>query len=74
MTFTPGMLTVKAGTEVTFVNHEGMLHSVIARDGRFDSGALDTDESFSVIFPTPGEYGYFCGVHSHMSGKIIIVP
>ncbi len=74
LTFTPGVLTVKAGTEVTFTNRDGILHSVIARDGRFDSGALDTDESFAFTFATPGEYSYFCGLHSHMTAKIVVVP
>ena len=45
---------------------------VVASDGSFHSRALDTDEEFSFKFATPGEYGYFCGLHPHMQGKIVV--
>ena len=36
------------------------------------SAALDTDESFSHTFTTAGNYTYFCSIHPHMTGKIIV--
>jgi plastocyanin len=72
--FTPATLNVKAGTTVTFVNHDDIPHSVVGGDGTFRSKALDTDDSFLFTFKTPGEFGYFCGLHPHMIGKVVVVP
>jgi plastocyanin len=33
---------------------------------------LDTDESFSHTFTAAGNYTYFCSIHPHMTGKIIV--
>jgi plastocyanin len=38
----------------------------------FDSGTLDTDDKFSRVFTAPGTYEYFCAVHPHMTGQIIV--
>jgi plastocyanin len=72
--FTPATLTVKAGTKVTFANHDDIPHTIVSGDGLFRSAALDTDESFAFTFETAGEFGYFCGLHPHMIAKIIVVP
>jgi plastocyanin len=33
---------------------------------------MDTDESYSFTFSTPGEYTYFCSLHPHMTGTIVV--
>jgi plastocyanin len=38
----------------------------------FRSGALDTNDSFSWVFNTPGEFEYFCALHPQMIGKIVV--
>jgi plastocyanin len=72
--FTPDVLTVKVGTRVVFANRDDIPHSIVESSGKFRSKALDTDESFAITFDTRGEVGYFCGLHPHMKGKIIVVP
>jgi plastocyanin len=72
--FTPAELTVKPGTTVTFENHDDIPHLVVAADGAYRSKALDTNDKFSMTFDKPGEYAYFCGLHPHMKGKIIVAP
>lgn len=72
--FTPNELTIKAGTKVTFTNHDDIPHSIVASDGTFHSKALDTDDSFAFTFASPGEFAYFCGLHPHMTAKVIVVP
>lgn len=72
--FAPDRLTVKAGTTVTFVNHDDIPHSVVSETGAFRSPALDTDEKFSITFAKPGEFAYVCGLHPHMRGRISVVP
>jgi hypothetical protein len=38
----------------------------------FKSKALDTDDKFSFTFATPGVYDYFCSMHPHMTGEIVV--
>jgi plastocyanin len=73
-TFSPRELTVKVGTRVTWVNHDDVPHTATSNSKPkvFDSRTLDTDQSFSFVFDKPGEYPYFCAVHRHMTGKIIV--
>ena len=73
-TFDPPVLTVKAGTTVTWVNADDIPHVVSEKDGKFRSSALDTDETFSQAFPTAGTIEYFCAIHPHMVGKIVVTP
>jgi plastocyanin len=72
-TFTPQSLTVKAGTTVTWTNKDDIPHGIAATNNAFKrSLALDTDDSFSFTFTTPGTYQYFCYVHPHMTGTIVV--
>jgi plastocyanin len=70
--FAPQVLTVKPGTTVTWVNSDEDPHTVTANDKSFHSAALDTDDKFSFTFSKPGEYGYFCSLHPHMTAKIVV--
>ena len=72
--FTPQVLQVKAGTTVTFVNHDDIPHSVVSETGAFRSHALDTDDKYTFTFTKPGEFAYFCGLHPHMKGKVVVAP
>jgi plastocyanin len=71
-TFGPELLTVKAGTTVTWINEDDIPHVIAATDRSFKSKALDTDDRFSFTFTTPGTYAYFCSLHPHMTGKIVV--
>jgi plastocyanin len=71
-TFKPNVLTIKPGTTVTFVNHDDIPHSIVDSVGKFKSKVLDTDESFKMTFDTVGDVGYFCGLHPHMTGRIVV--
>ena len=70
--FQPGNLTVKAGTTVTWVNHDDEPHTVNENNKTFKSGTLDTDAKFSYKFTSPGTYSYFCSLHPRMTGQIIV--
>jgi len=70
--FEPKDLTVAVGTKVTWVNDDQIPHTVAETHKVFRSGALDTNDSFSWVFNTPGEYDYFCALHPQMIGKIVV--
>jgi plastocyanin len=71
-TFNPQQITVKAGTTVTWTNHDDIPHTVTSSTQAFKSKVLDTDEKFSFTFTTPGSYSYFCSLHPHMTGSIVV--
>ena len=72
-TFTPQTLTVKAGTTVTWTNKDDIPHGIASDNNAFKrSPALDTDDSYSFTFTTPGTYQYFCYVHPFMKGTIVV--
>jgi plastocyanin len=72
-TFNPPTLTVKAGTTVTWTNKDDIPHGIASAANAFTrSKALDTDDSFSFTFTTSGTYQYFCYIHPHMTGTIVV--
>jgi plastocyanin len=70
--FLPQRLAVKAGTTVTWTNADDSPHTVVSGTKLFKSKALDTDDRFSFTFTTPGAYDYFCSVHPHMTGTVVV--
>ncbi|HYA05383.1 MAG TPA: cupredoxin family copper-binding protein [Xanthobacteraceae bacterium] len=74
-TFNPPTLTVQVGTTVTWTNKDDIPHGIAAANNAFKrSQALDTGDSFSFTFATPGTYQYFCYLHPHMTGTVVVVP
>jgi plastocyanin len=72
--FAPALLIIAPGTKVTWTNKDEEPHTVVSADGgqTFKSPALDTDDKFSFTFDKPGSYKYFCSIHSHMVGTIVV--
>ena len=71
-TFKAPLVTVRPGTTVTWTNGDDIPHTVVSKDGVFKSKVLDTGERFSFTFAKPGQFGYFCSLHPHMTGTIIV--
>ncbi len=72
--FTPPTLVVAPGTTVIWTNADDDVHTVVEKDRKFKSAALDTNDTFSQTFTAPGEYEYFCSLHPRMVGKIVVKP
>jgi plastocyanin len=70
--FVPAVLVVAPGTTVTWTNVDEDPHTVTANNRSFHSTALDTDDKYSFTFTTPGDFAYFCSLHPHMVGKIMV--
>jgi plastocyanin len=71
-TFRPPVLTVPAGTKVTWINSDDVPHTATSTNKVFASPTLDTDDRFEFVFDKPGTFEYFCAVHRHMVGKVIV--
>jgi plastocyanin len=73
--FSPDTVTIKPGDVVTWQNADDIPHTVASsKPGAFRSKPLDTDDKYSFTFASAGTFEYFCGLHPHMKGKIIVVP
>jgi plastocyanin len=72
--FAPTTLTIASGTKVTWTNSDEEPHTVMSADGgaTFKSPALDTDDKFTFTFDKPGTYKYFCSIHPHMIGIVVV--
>jgi plastocyanin len=71
-TFAPPEITISPGTTVKWINQDDIPHLVAEKNLAFKSQALDTNDSFSFTFSAPGEVEYYCVLHPHMTGKIIV--
>ena len=70
--FTPPMLTLQAGSKVTWTNRDDIPHNIVSSEQKFKSKPLDTDDNYSFTFTEPGTYQYFCGLHPKMVGKVVV--
>lgn len=71
-TFGPQALQVKVGQTVTWVNDDDIPHAVASGTKVFKSKVLDTGDTFSFTFTRAGAYPYFCSLHPHMTGKVLV--
>jgi plastocyanin len=71
-TFAPQHVTVKVGTTVTWINEDDIPHAIAATGKAFRSKVLDTDDKYSFTFTTAGVFEYFCSLHPHMTGTIVV--
>jgi plastocyanin len=74
--FRPPTSTVRAGTNVRWVNTGQQIHTIKQLPGsreKFFSRALDAGQAYSHRFSRPGSYPYFCTLHpQQMRGTIVV--
>jgi plastocyanin len=68
--FQPADVTIKAGSEVTWINDDSATHTVVGNG--FESGNLATGQTYKHTFDAAGVYSYHCGIHPNMQGKITV--
>jgi len=70
--FSPQTLVASVGSKVTWKNRDEEPHRIAETNQVFTSPPLDTNQVFSYEFKTAGKYKYFCTLHPHMTGEIIV--
>ncbi len=70
--YAPMMVTVPAGSSVTWKNLDGEPHTVVSTDGVFRSPALDQGDTFSFTFTKAGTYKYVCSIHPKMVATVTV--
>jgi plastocyanin len=73
--FSPGRLTVEAGTTVTWSNTGARPHTATDRGGTFDTRPVAPGATAQVTLSTPGTYFYFCRINpAKMNGVLVVEP
>jgi plastocyanin len=78
--FQPNPINVKVGNTVTWVNDDGVTHTITSGSGpndpnygsQFDSGLVAEGQTFTHAFKTVAEFNYFCQIHPSMVGTVIV--
>ena len=72
--YEPEKLTIKVGTEVTWVNQDDANHTVTADDDGFESDELGEGDEYSNRFTDDGTFEYHCMIHGEdrMSGTVVV--
>lgn len=70
--FNPNALSVPVGGQVTFKNLDTASHTASDAAGSFDSGNLDTGQSWTYTFTKAGTYKIICKYHPSMKGVIVV--
>ncbi len=71
--FQPATLTVKAGTEVIWTNTSDAPHTVTSDTNAFTaSNNITQNQTFMMVFATPGTFKYHCSIHTYMMATITV--
>jgi len=73
--YTPDKTTVVIGVNntVKWINNDNMPHTVTASDNSFDSGNLNSGQSYIRTFNKTGTYPYTCTYHLWMGGSVTVL-
>jgi plastocyanin len=74
--FVPTTLTVKVGAKVVWTNDDSDAHTVTSQGsgGALNSKAMNTGDTFSYTFTSPGTYSYLCTIHPFMTASVTVTP
>jgi plastocyanin len=70
--FSPETLTIARGEKVAWTNRDDIVHTVVENNGLFRSQPLDTGDTFERTFTASGVFNYYCSLHAHMQGKLVV--
>jgi plastocyanin len=70
--YSPATITVTLNTTVKWTNKDAIAHTVTSDAVSFDSGNLNSSETYSHQFTTAGSFAYHCTYHSMMHGTVVV--
>jgi plastocyanin len=70
--FTPVTFDIAAGAQVIWTNKDNTAHDVTADDKQYSSTTLQTNDTYSHTFTTPGTYTYHCSIHPFMKATVVV--
>jgi plastocyanin len=72
--YLPGVLTVRAGQKVTWINRDSVGHTATADNGAFNSDVLNPGQKYTWTPKHPGTYSYSDYTQSTLQGTIEVKP
>lgn len=72
MRFHPEKIVVHRGEKIKWINKDPFPHTVTAAGGRFDSGTIGPDGTWTYVPGKAGGYDYHCAFHPTMKGRLIV--
>lgn len=69
----PDNVTVRKGTEVTWVNEDQVGHTATADNGDFNTELLRNNQQATVMFDKVGDNPYYCIPHPQMVGVVRVI-
>ena len=69
-----GEREVSVGETLTWLNVDGVPHTVTSDAEEFDSGVISPGGVFSFKFDSPGEVRYSCALHPFMTSSVVVTP
>jgi plastocyanin len=67
-----GPESVGVGDTVEVTNNDSVGHTWTAAGGEFDSGTLNSGDSFEFTFEEAGDFDFSCSIHPNMTGSITV--
>jgi len=68
----PARARVTRGTAVTWTNTSKQVHTILARDGSWSTGAIQPGGSGTATVGKPGTYEYICKEHPWSIGQLVV--
>jgi plastocyanin len=72
--YRPMKITVRAGTRITFVNHDQQPHTATFDPMSLGDKVIVSGASAIITLSRPGTYHYFCAFHAFMRGTVVVRP
>jgi plastocyanin len=72
MAFNPKLISVTAGTTITWTNKDAIAHTVTSSTALFNSGSIGANATFSFKFATAGSFSYYCAIHPSMTASVTV--
>ena len=74
LAFRPQVISISAGTVVTWKNEDSVEHQITSDGDLADllSGILEPNDTFSFTFNQAGTWKYHCNIHPNMTGQVIV--
>ena len=79
--YSPPEVQVAAGSSIKWTNDDNVIHTVTqgkpsegGNSTGFNSGPIQPGSTFVHFFDESGTVDYYCTIHPHMIGKVVVNP
>lgn len=73
--YQPNPIIVNQGDSIVWTNNDSGIHTVTEKRAMFNSGYMNSDQTYKFTFSKAGKFDYICEVHPRsMFGTVIVNP